>query len=187
MTAARKKAVAKEAVALPSVRALEWAKLIEAAEADPVLRERLFALLNPPRRGAVITTSTGAAAHLRAWLDGRRDEALVGVFLDRRRKIIETRVLTRGCDAFCIVDTKQIFRVAVEVGAHALLLAHNHPSGDAEPSVQDRDVTQRVASAGRAIGIALLDHIIMTDDDHVSLAERGELPAYARDGVGHTG
>ena len=100
-------------------------------------------------------------------------EQLVAVYLDRRRRVIGTRVLTRGSDQFTVVDPKQIYRHAVEMGASAVLMAHNHPSGDPTPSSMDKEVTRRVASAGRVIGIPLLDHVVIGGSRWTSLAEQG--------------
>lgn len=106
------------------------------------------------------------------------EEQLVAVYLDRRHRVISSRVLSRGSDAFTVVDPKQIYRHALVLGANAVIMAHNHPSGDARPSHQDIEVTRRTAAAGKAIGIPLLDHIVVVrggEGSHRSLAELGYL------------
>lgn len=65
-------------------------------------------------------------------------EILAAIYLDKRRRVIGARTLTVGSSAFTIVDPKQIFKEAVELGADALIMAHNHPSGDPSPSQQDK-------------------------------------------------
>lgn len=113
---------------------------------------------------------------------GLGEEHLFVIGLNRKMKLIAYACLTVGNDQFTIVCPKQIFRWALKQGrsgASAVILAHNHPSGDPTPSPQDRDVTHRVAQAGRVLGITLADHLVMTDDAFVSLAEQGEIPAYA--------
>ncbi len=114
-------------------------------------------------------------------------EKLAMLLLDRRRKVLALRLITIGSDGFTVVDPRQIFRIALDIGAHAVILAHQHPSGDPSPSSQDRDVTKRVAAAGRAIGIALLDHLVIAGDRYVSLAEQGELPYWSGEDALHTG
>ena len=104
------------------------------------------------------------------------DEELHGLFLDRRRRPVAQRVLTRGNDATTIVDPRQIYREGVRVGAAAVILAHNHPSGDPTPSRQDVDVTRRVARAGELLGLPLLDHLVVGAGEFVSMAERGLMP-----------
>jgi DNA repair protein RadC len=106
-------------------------------------------------------------------------ERLAAIYLDRRRRVVGTRILTIGSDAFTIVDPKQVLGPALDLRAHAVILAHNHPSGDPYPSPQDAEVTHRVAKAGQQLGIRLLDHLILGATGRwSSLAERGELPSY---------
>jgi len=115
-------------------------------------------------------------------------ETLSAIYLDRRRKPLAFRELSRGSDGFTIVDPRQIYRTAVSLGASAIILAHNHPSGDRTPSEQDRDVTRRVAHAGRVLGIVLLDHIVLGGGGRfTSLAEQGVLPSWSAETAGWTG
>jgi DNA repair protein RadC len=102
-------------------------------------------------------------------------EELRAVYLNQRRRVLGVLTLTRGNDAFTIVDPRQVYRPAVRLGARAVVLGHNHPSGDPEPSHQDISATDRVERAGRVLGIALVDHIIIAGARWTSLAERGHL------------
>lgn len=131
--------------------------------------------LEAPWPDAAVTTPEAAAALLAPDLRGRADEELHALYLDRRRRPVAQRALTRGSDAFTVVDPRQVFRVAVRLAASGVILAHNHPSGDATPSAQDIDVTERVARAGRVLGIPLLDHLVV-GREVVSMAERGLVP-----------
>lgn len=107
-------------------------------------------------------------------------EVLSAIYLDRRRSVIGSRLLTLGNDGMTIVDPKQVMRPGVELGATAVILGHQHPSGDPRPSPQDRDVTERIARAGRVLGIQLLDHIIIgSQGRYTSLAEEGLLASYS--------
>lgn len=159
----------------------------DAARARAILRERpelarvlLFAA--EPAAPAPIGSPALAAAAFRTLLAGRETEALAVIGLDLRGRSVGAEILTTGSDRYCIVEPRQIFRWALLHNAAAVLIAHNHPSGDPSPSVQDRDVTRRVASAGRAIGIRLADHLVLADPDRwSSLAEAGELPRWADD------
>ena len=113
---------------------------------------------------------------------GRETEALAACALDQRNRVIGTTILTTGSSRFTVVDPCHIFRWALTCHRRmpsTVLIAHNHPSGDPAPSVQDREVTRRVASAGRTLGIRLADHLIIADPGRwVSLAELGELPPF---------
>ena len=75
-----------------------------------------------------------------------------------------------GIDS-CPVDPREVFRTAIHLGASAVVLAHNHPSGDTEPSQEDTSLTKRLIDGGRLLGIDILDHLIVTEDGHCSLRE----------------
>jgi DNA repair protein RadC len=125
-----------------------------------------------------ITTASDVVDLLRTMAFGD-SENLVGLYLDRRRRFIHGRVLTVGSDAFTVVDPRQIFRPAIEFSASAVILAHNHQSGDPTPSMQDREVTRRTNAAGKVLGVALLDHIVLGSGYRwSSLAEEGALPPW---------
>ena len=91
------------------------------------------------------------------------------------------RRLTHGSDAYTVVDPRQILRPAIQLGSCAVIMAHNHPSGEVEPSRMDREVTRRVAAAARVVGVRLLDHLVVAGERYSSLAGLGELPTWAED------
>lgn len=134
--------------------------------------------LRPAAAARAVRTPEEAWRILAPPLRGLLDEELHALYLNRRRHVVGHRVLTRGSDAFTVVDPRQIFREALGLRATGVILAHNHPSGDATPSSQDRDVTRRVANAGRVLGIQLVDHLVIADSAWTSFAETGELPAW---------
>lgn len=123
--------------------------------------------------GGALTTAESAASWLAPGLQGLRQEELHALYLDRRLRPICRRTLTVGNDAHTVVDSRQILRIAVEVGASAFVIAHNHPSGDPEPSQEDLAVTRVVAAAASVVGVAFLDHLVVGGGKWVSLAERG--------------
>lgn len=162
------------------------ARIAAAIERDPTLAARLLAVAEPTIPATPVTTARAAYDVVRPLLAGRATEALACVALNRRMEPIGAEILTTGSDGFCIVDARQIMRWALlqgKSGAYAIILAHNHPSGDPSPSGPDLDVTKRIAAAARAVGIQLIDHVIVTDAAYASLAERGELPAYGGGGA----
>jgi DNA repair protein RadC len=114
-----------------------------------------------PPRTTPITTAAEAQAYVEPPLRALREESLFGLYLDRRRHPLALRRLTLGTDEFTIVEPRQIFRIAIALGARGVILAHNHPSGDPSPSKQDRQVTRLVASAGQTLGCPLMDHLIV--------------------------
>lgn len=75
----------------------------------------------------------------------------------------------------CVVHVREVFKSAVLSSAAAVLLIHNHPSGDPEPSREDREITRRLKDAGDLLGIPVLDHIIIGEEGYLSFVERGLL------------
>ena len=86
--------------------------------------------------------------------------------------MMRTRVSMGGISS-SPAPSREVFRMAVQKGAYAVILAHNHPSGDPEPSPEDISVTRRLVEAGRILGVQVLDHIIIGDGRYTSLNERG--------------
>lgn len=105
-------------------------------------------------------------------------EEVHALYLNRRNHVLGRRMISRGSDGFAVVDARMVLRPAVEMGAHGVVLAHNHPSGDPSPSRQDREVTVRLNLACRTLGLRLLDHLILAGDQYTSFAEEGTLSNY---------
>lgn len=124
-------------------------------------------------RGGTLTTAEDAASWLAPGLQALKQEELHALYLDRKLRPLCLRRLTAGNDAHTVVDSRQILKLAVEVGASAFVLAHNHPSGDPEPSHADMEVTRAVADAAAIIGVTFLDHLVVGGGRWVSIAQRG--------------
>lgn len=103
-------------------------------------------------------------------------ECFVVLGLDARQRLLEARAVALGSLAQVEVHPREIFRSQLRLGAHSILVGHNHPSGDPEPSNADVELTRRLADVGRLIGIPVLDHVIVTEVEHVSFAQLGLLP-----------
>jgi len=147
----------------------------------PDLAERLILLAAEGSTTDVVCSAANAASIFRPHLSGLEAEQLWCAALDRRRRVIDCGMLTAGSDAFTVVDPRQVYRWALtrKRPCAAIILAHNHPSGDPTPSHQDRDITRRIAAGGRTLGMPLLDHIIIgAGVSYRSLAEQGDLPHY---------
>jgi DNA repair protein RadC len=95
--------------------------------------------------------------------------------LNAKHRALGVHVVAIGTLTACQVHPREVFKAAILANAAAVILAHNHVSGDAEPSRADRDLTRRIADAGELLGIPLLDHVIVTVDGYTSLRERGAL------------
>jgi len=96
-------------------------------------------------------------------------EHLRGLYLNSRNHIIRDEVISIGTINTNIVHPREVFRPAIESNASAIVLAHNHPSGEATPSSEDIEITKQIIQAGKILGISLLDHIIITKDEFVSI------------------
>lgn len=97
------------------------------------------------------------------------------VYLDVRNCLICDEIVASGCVRGVAVHPRQIMRRAIEVGATALILVHNHPSGDPTPSKADVRVTGEIVRAARALSIQVHDHLIVASSGHVSLRNLGHL------------
>lgn len=93
--------------------------------------------------------------------------------LNTRHTVMEIDLVSVGSLSASIVHPREVFRRAISRGAASLILAHNHPSGDPEPSEDDLEITSRLARVGELVGIPVLDHIVLANGSFVSLRERG--------------
>lgn len=128
----------------------------------------------PPEQRAQITTPDGALTLVRPLLSGHDRERGILVALDTRHRVIGTSLVSIGTAAHTFLSPREVYRDALLVGASAIIVAHNHPSGDPTPSDDDRRITQRLARAGETLGVDLLDHVIVGDPAWVSLARLGD-------------
>lgn len=105
--------------------------------------------------------------------DADREHVLL-LLLSAKHRIQAVHTLSIGSLDASIVSPREVFKVAITGNASSIALVHNHPSGDPSPSNEDLAVTERIQSAGRILGVHLLDHVIVGDDQHyISLRERG--------------
>lgn len=127
----------------------------------------------PPDERPQITTPDDAVDIVGPLLAGHDRERGVLVAVDTRHRVIATTLISIGTAAHTFLAPREVFRDALRLGASAIVVAHNHPSGDATPSDDDRHITRRLASAGVTLGIELLDHLVIGDPDWTSLARLG--------------
>jgi len=112
-----------------------------------------------------------------------RQEEFHALLLNTQHRVIRSVLVTRGILDAALIHPREVFRPAVVESAAGVILVHNHPSGDPSPSREDRVVTDQMVAAGSAVGIPVLDHVIIGERTFVSLAERGGVgPPEARPG-----
>ncbi len=97
------------------------------------------------------------------------------VFLNRANKVVSTHKISQGGLSGTVVDTRLIMKLALEQLASSIILVHNHPSGNTNPSNHDKNITQKIKEAGKIMDIPVLDHIIITDAAYYSFADEGEM------------
>jgi DNA repair protein RadC len=100
-------------------------------------------------------------------------EQFRGLYLNTRNRLIHDEVISMGSLNLSVVHPREVFRPAVEYGAAAVILAHNHPSGDPEPSTEDIKITKQLVEAGKLMEIEVLDHLIIGEEKFISLKEKG--------------
>jgi DNA repair protein RadC len=122
-----------------------------------------------------VTSPRSVAEYLMPQYGNRPVEQFGVMLLDTKHKVLRTTVLSVGTLDASIVHPREIFREATAGGAAAIVLFHNHPSGDPEPSREDRRLTDRLIAAGVVMGIDVLDHIILGDACYFSFREKETL------------
>ncbi len=130
-------------------------------------------LTRPSRERVQIVNARSAAEYLLPQYGSRSVEQFGVVLLDTKRRVIRTLVLSVGTLDASIVHPREVFGAAAAAGAAALVLFHNHPSGDPRPSPDDVDLTRRLAAAGVLMGIDVIDHLILADVRYYSFKEEG--------------
>jgi len=106
-------------------------------------------------------------------LRGLEREQFHVLLLDGKHRLRRVSRVSEGTLTTSLVHPREVFRDAVRAAAAAVMVVHNHPSGDPEPSREDLEVTERLVKAGRLLGIPLLDHLVIAEGGYVSLRERG--------------
>lgn len=105
----------------------------------------------------------------------KRQEHFLTITLDGAHKVIAVRIISIGILNKAIVHPREIFRTAITDSACSIVLAHNHPSGELDPSKEDRDITDRLIESGKLLGIEVLDHLIISKKGYYSFLESGDL------------
>lgn len=106
----------------------------------------------------------------------KKQEHFFVIILDGAHNFVKLEVVTKGLVNRTIVHAREVFRPAIVASACAIIVAHNHPSGNLTPSSEDMEITERFIDAGVIIGIPVLDHIIFGPTGYRSMVETGEMP-----------
>jgi len=163
-----KKLIGKYGVDIPrfeleKVLGLGEAKISEILAAFELARRHLI-----PADAPIIDSPEKAVEQLKDIRD-KKQEYFVCLTLDGANRLIAKRVISIGTLTASLVHPREVFADAITDRAAAIIVAHNHPSGNLEPSPADREATQRLAESGKLLGITLADHIIVTKIDYRSV------------------
>lgn len=139
--------------------------------AIPALGRRYF--IDQTRQEKILNSTERCGAYLIPYFFGAREEQVYLLSLDAKCKVLDCRLLSRGSVNAAEISVRRIVETALAVNATSVVLAHNHTSGIALPSREDEATTRRLETALDAVGIQLVDHIIVPDNDFVSMADSG--------------
>lgn len=157
---------------LRTVKGIGSAKMAQ-LQAIAELGQRFFA--SQLSRENVMKNPHVTRHYLQSVLAHQEREVFMALFLDNQHRVLQAQRMFSGTLASVEVHPREIVREALKRNAAAVIIAHNHPSGMAEPSRADRDITERVKQACALLNIRLLDHLVIGQGDYTSFAERGWL------------
>ena len=120
-----------------------------------------------------------AARCAQSVLSGKDREHFIGMHLDSRYRVISVEIVSIGILSSALVHPREIFKGAFLANASAVVCAHNHPSGDVTPSVEDYALLRRVVEAGKLLGVPVLDFLVVSESQHWSASEAGMIGAHA--------
>lgn len=155
------------------------ARLIAAIELG-----RRFWMAQPPQLATTFIRSFGDVTDWAQRLTQLDHEELWSLALNGQNRLLHARCVSRGGQHGCAVRARDILRGALRDGASGLVVVHNHPSGDPSPSTEDIAMTAALVSACEAVGLPLLDHVIVAEQGATSLYELGAFPNARRESTG---
>ena len=122
-----------------------------------------------------ITSSNVAYQIIQPYLSDLKTEEFWCIYLNQSNKVIHLEKLTQGGINQSVVDVRILFKIGLEKYATAIIVAHNHPSGSLNPSNEDKNITKKILEGGQLLNITLLDHLIITQSDYFSFADKNML------------
>ena len=152
------------------IKGIGEAKAITIAAALEIGRRRqMLGALEKP----IVKDSKEIAGYLQAMLRDHHHEVFAVVFLNRGNKITHFEIVSQGGITGTVADPRIILKKALQEDAVSLILCHNHPSGNLKPSRVDQELTSKITEAAKYFDIAVLDHIIVSEDGYYSFADDG--------------
>jgi DNA repair protein RadC len=155
---------------LCSIRGIGPAKAAQLKAAFELGRR---SLVPPVSQRTKIHSSQDIFRHFSPTFRHLKKEIFKIVLLDQKNKIIRDVLVSEGSLTFTVVHPREVFNPAVRDSAASVVFLHNHPSGDPTPSSEDRELTRRLVAAGDLMGIQVLDHLIIGEDQYFSFSDAG--------------
>lgn len=155
---------------LKNLRGMGHAKAVTVLAAMELARRRQAGAIH---KKSVIRCGADAALYFKPLLADQYHESFHVMFLNHANKVLKHRCMSNGGMTGTVVDTRIIFREALDANATKLLLCHNHPSGSLRPSQADIHITRKIKDVGGLFDIDVLDHIIVSETGYCSLVEEG--------------
>lgn len=168
------RAASRDVVAACGVGPAKSASLVAALEIGRRIATRVLA----PGHAFAGPADVFHAYHAR--LRDLRHERFLAILLDGRHRVMRDVLISQGTLTASLVHPREVFRPALREAAAAIVLVHNHPSGDPTPSEEDREITRRLVAAGELLGVRVLDHVVVAERGYQSLAVAGVVPSAAR-------
>lgn len=133
----------------------------------------LLGRLESKKEAVLLDTPEAVYELIRGELSRQKTEVLMVILRDARKKYIHREIISKGTLTELLLHPREVFHLAIRHRAHSLIVSHNHPSGDPNPSTRDIEMTQMLISVGRVVGIELSDHMIVGSESYVSLFKKG--------------
>ena len=125
------------------------------------------------RKQPNMRSASSVARFLRGIAPNNSQEHFMAIYMNGSNEPIGYSVISTGTANSCPVHPREVYQRAILLGATSLIVAHNHPTDNLEPSKEDKDITQKLKEAGTLLGLRLLDHVIFTDTGHFSFCDEG--------------
>jgi len=148
---------------------------LEASSEDEVVSYAMQILDRRLRAGVALTSPNAVRDYLTLLLSGREHEVFVTLFLDAQHRVISSEEMFRGTLTQTSVYPREVVKASLRANAAAVIFAHNHPSGVAQPSAADELLTRQLKEALALVDVRVLDHFIIAGRSALSFAERGLL------------
>lgn len=159
-----------ELVKIDGIKEAKATKIVASLQLGRRISERVI-----KRKIKTITSSEDVYTYLKEGLIFKKKEHFLAILLDNKNVIISTETISIGDLSSTIVNPREVFKPAVKKSAKSIILAHNHPSGNPAPSMEDYNITRRLVEAGDILDIRVLDHLVIARDGYYSFKREGNI------------